>query len=372
MPYEYITKLAKNLYKIHIIMYNVDYMFKRNQTKLIRNKSLSFGGTEDVLIQSMCTFKTSNTNEIIKQINLCAKHGANLMRVSILDKEDANAIKVIKSKIKIPLVADIHYDYNLALLAMDSGVDKIRINPGNLNNKNEIIKIIEKAKEKDVIIRIGVNLGSIETNTNEEETHLLVEKALEYIKFFEENSFYKIIVSLKSSDPIITKQANELFASLSNYPLHIGVTESGYDEIGIIRSVAGLSPLLINGIGNTIRISLTKNPLKEIETCKRLLHDLNLYINYPTIISCPTCGRCKVQNTKEIAKKVFNFCIKNKKYIKVAIMGCIVNGIGEGKNADIGIAGANGKFIIFKKGQQIKVVDQENVLDEFYKIILEF
>ena len=344
-------------------------MYTREQTKVIKNKNLSFGGTNKVLIQSMSTFKTSDTKNVIKEIKKCEKVGADLMRVSVLDEDDANAIKEIKKHVKIPIVADIHFDYKLALKAMENGVDKIRINPGNIQNEDNLIKIIKKAKETDTIIRIGVNSGSISNEENIDESEKIVNLALKYIDFFEKHNFNKIVVSLKSSNPLTTIKVNRIFASKSNYPLHIGVTESGFDEIGIIRSVSSLSPLLLDGIGNTIRISLTHNPIKEINTCKRLLHDLNLYNEYPTIISCPSCGRCKVYYTKKYAEKVLNYCIKHKKYITVAIMGCIVNGIGEGKSADIGIAGANSTFIIFKKGQQLKIVDQENVLNELFKEI---
>lgn len=345
-------------------------MYTREQTKVIKNKNLSFGGTNKVLIQSMLTFKTSDVSNVIKEIKKCEKNGADLMRVSVLDDDDANAIKEIKKHIHIPIVADIHFDYKLALKCMDNGVDKIRINPGNIKNKDGLIKIIEKAKNTDTIIRIGVNSGSIpQINSNIDESEKIVNLALEYIDFFEKNGFNKLIISLKSSNPLTTIKVNRIFASKSDYPLHIGVTESGFDDIGIIRSVSSLSPILLDGIGNTIRISLTHNPVKEINTCKRLLHDLNLYDEYPTIISCPTCGRCKVNNTKKYAQKVLNYCLKHKKFITVAIMGCIVNGIGEGKSADIGIAGANSTFIIFKKGQQIKIVDQNNVLNELFKEI---
>src|SRR5574344_93623 len=345
-------------------------MIKREQARLVQNNTLYFGHSNNVLIQSMCDIKTSKVDEVIKEINKCARAGANLMRLSVLDEDDANAIKLIKSKVKIPLVADIHFNYKLALLAMENGVDKIRINPGNITNTDELKEIIECAKKYDVIIRIGVNSGSlpkdIEGKTEEEK---IVNSALRYIKFFEENNFYKLVISLKSSDPITTYKAYMMFSSLSDYPTHIGVTESGFDDIGIIRSVAGLAPLLINGIGNTIRISLTKNPLKEIETCKRLLHDLGLFKNYPTIISCPTCGRCEVNNTKIMAQKTLKYCIRKNKYLTIAIMGCIVNGIGEGKNADIGLAGGKDSFIIFKKGQIVRTISQKDALKElFYEI----
>lgn len=344
-------------------------MQKRENTFITQNHSLTFGGSNKILIQSMVTYKTSNIKNVIKQLINCKKAGADLMRVSVLDLKDAKSIKIIKKTVNIPIVADIHYDYKLAIAAIENGADKIRINPGNIENKNEIIKIIDAAKKYDVIIRIGVNSGSLKSKGDLNKEENLVNKALEYIKFFESENFNKIVVSLKDSDPLTTYKAYKLFSEKSNYPTHIGVTESGFGEIGIIRSISGLSPLLIQGIGNTIRISLTKDPLKEIETCKRLLHDLKLYDNYPTIISCPTCGRCKVNNTKKIAKEVLNYCLKNNKFISVAIMGCIVNGIGEGKNADIGIAGGKDVFIIFKKGKQIKTVNKNNVLQELYKEI---
>ncbi|MFA6666739.1 MAG: flavodoxin-dependent (E)-4-hydroxy-3-methylbut-2-enyl-diphosphate synthase [Bacilli bacterium] len=345
----------------------------REQTKLVKNKSLSFGKSNKILIQSMCDFKTSDTKNVIKQINECAKNGADLMRISILDDDDVNTIKIIKKHVKIPLVADIHLDYKLAIKAIDNGIDKIRINPGNITKKSELINILNEAKKYDTIIRIGVNSGSMPKNIKgKNEATKIVNAALQYINFFEKNDFFKIVVSLKSSNPITTYEAYSLFSKKSKYPLHIGVTESGFDEIGIIRSVAGLSPLLISGIGNTIRISLTHNPIKEIETCKRLLHDLNLYKNYPTIISCPTCGRCMVNNTKELAEKTLNYCVKNKKYITVAIMGCVINGIGEGKNADIGLAGANDSYVIFKHGKILKTIKAKDALKSLYEEIDNF
>jgi len=347
-------------------------MYTRAQTRIVKNHNLLFGKSNNILIQSMCDIKTSNVEKVIKQINACARCGANLMRVSVLDEDDANAIKIIKKSIKIPLVADIHFDYKLALLAMENGVDKIRINPGNIKNEDEIVKIIECAKKNDVIIRIGVNSGSLEHTEHANEADDLVNAALKYIDLFEKNNFFNIVVSLKSSNPITTYQAYKLFSEKSDYPLHIGVTESGFDDVGIIRSVAGLSPLLIDGIGNTIRISLTQDPLKEIDVCKKLLHDLGLYKNYPTIISCPTCGRCEVSNIKKIAQKILKYCIKNKKDLTISIMGCIVNGVGEGKNADLGIAGGKNSYIIFKKGQILKTVNSINVLDELYKEIDNF
>lgn len=348
-------------------------MKKREKTKQISIGNTQIGGQNKILIQSMCDIKTSNFIEVANQINECAKLGADLMRVSILDKEDALAIKEIKKRISIPLVADIHFDYKLGILAIENGADKIRINPGNIGSEENLKEIIVAAKKFNVPIRIGVNKGSLEkdlSDTNYSEEEKLVLSALKYIEKIEKYDFKNLVISVKASNPLITLNAYRLISQKTDYPLHIGVTESGYDEIGIIRSVSALAPLILDGIGDTIRISLTHNPLKEVKTCVRLLHDLNLYPNYPTIISCPTCGRCQVSDTAKIANEVLNFLIEHKKYITVAIMGCIVNGIGEGKAADIGLAGGKDSFIIFKKGQKLKIVEAKDVLNELFNEIM--
>lgn len=348
-------------------------MNTRINTKPVKVGNITIGGNNNIVIQSMCDVKTSKVDLVVKEINECASLGAQMMRVSVLDKEDTYAIKEIKKHISIPLVADIHFDYKLGLLAIENGADKIRINPGNIGGIDGLVAIINSCKTHNVPIRIGVNKGSLEKdlaendNLNEEEK--LVESALRYVEIFESYDFTNIVISVKASNPLVTLNAYRLIAKKTNYPLHIGVTESGYDEIGIIRSVSALAPLILEGIGSTIRISLTHNPQKEIKTCVRLLHDLGLYPNYPTIISCPTCGRCQVTNTAKIADEVLEYLIKNKKYTTVAIMGCIVNGVGEGKNADIGLAGGKNSFIIFKKGQVIKTVPQEEALSSLFEEI---
>ena len=347
----------------------------REKTRKITIGNLTIGGQDKILIQSMCDIKTSNVLEVAKQINECASLGADLMRVSVLDEEDALAIKEIKKLINIPLVADIHFDYKLGILSIENGADKIRINPGNIGDDQKLLEIINTAKKYNVPIRIGVNKGSLEKdliNVNLSEEEKLVSSALKYIEKFEKYDFRNLVISVKASNPLVTLNAYRLISSKTDYPLHIGVTESGYDEIGIIRSVSALSPLILDGIGDTIRISLTHNPQKEIKTCVRLLHDLGLYPNYPTIISCPTCGRCQVTNTAKIADQVLNYLIEHKKYITVAIMGCIVNGVGEGKAADLGIAGGNNNFIIFKKGNIIKTVNQSEALEALFEEINKF
>lgn len=336
----------------------------REKTKQIKIGNITLGGDNNVLIQSMCDIKTSNVKKVIKEINDCEKIGASLMRLSILDKKDALAIKEIKKNISIPLIGDIHYSDELALLAIENGIDKIRINPIN-TPRDKLISIINKANQYNVAIRIGLNEGSTTPEgKNITSINGLVNLALKTIKFFEENNFFNLVISIKSSSPLKTIKIYEKLAKNTNYPLHIGVTESGFDDIGIIRSTIGLSNLLLKGIGNTIRVSLTQNPQLEVITAKRMLHDLNLHPNYPTIISCPTCGRCKVNNLNEIVNKITAYLEENNINIKIAIMGCIVNGIGESKNADIGIAGANHKFIIFKNRKIIKTVEENNLFNE--------
>lgn len=343
----------------------------REQTKKIKVGNIFIGGCNKVLIQSMCDIKTSNYKEVIDQINSCQKAGADLMRVSIIDEDDIKALPVIKRNINIPLVADIHYASKFAIKAIESGVDKIRINPTN-TPKKELEKIIDCAKNHKVAIRIGINEGSIDINGKVIKTIKgLLDLAIETIYFFEERNFYNLVISIKTSDPLKTYKIYKRLAKLTDYPLHIGVTESGFEDIGIIRSTIGLAPLLKEGIGNTIRISLTKNPLLEIITAKRILHELGLYPNYPTIISCPTCGRCKVKNLDEIAKKITYFLEKNNYNIKISIMGCIVNGIGESVNSDYGIAGENKTFMILKKGKIIKKVKEDKIIEELENIILD-
>ena len=356
-------------------MFNNFNMNTREKTIPVKVGNIVIGGNNEVIIQSMCDVKTSKVDAVVKEINECTSLGAQMMRVSVFDKEDAYAIKEIKKQISIPLVADIHFDANLGILAIQNGADKIRINPGNIGSDEKLKELIDIAKEYDIAIRIGVNKGSLEKdliNSNISEEKKLVLSAKKYIEKFEKYGFKKLVISVKASNPLLTIKAYRLMAENTNYPLHIGVTESGYDEIGIIRSVSALSPLLLDGIGSTMRISLTHNPQKEIKTCVRLLHDLGLYKDYPTIITCPTCGRCMVQDTAKIADAILDYLIKNKKYLTVAVMGCIVNGIGEGKSADIGIAGGNGMYQIFSKGQVLKTTKAENVLEELFKIIDDF
>ena len=335
----------------------------RENTKAIRiDENTVIGGSNEVLIQSMCNIKTSNTEEVILQINECANLGAKLMRVSVLDEKDAISIKEIVKNITIPLIADIHFDYKLAILAMENGAKKIRINPGNIGSENNVIKIIECAKKYNVAIRIGVNSGSMDKEiydySSKLSAELMIKSIEKYIKIFEKHNFFNLVLSLKSSDIIETIEAYKLASEKFKYPLHIGITEAGIKEVSIMRSAAGLSPLLYLGIGNTIRISMTDDPKEEIIAAKALLNEFGLYKNMPKLISCPTCGRTEVDLTS-ISKEIYEYLKGIEKPITVAIMGCVVNGPGEAKNADIGLAGGKNSYILFKKGKIVEKISED-------------
>ena len=338
---------------------------KRTETKQIRIGRLTIGGQDKVLIQSMCKHKTSDVETIINEINECAVLGAKLMRVSVLDEEDAKAIAQIKKGINIPLVADIHFDANLAILAIKCGANKIRINPGNISDENKIKEIVELAKKKHVAIRVGANSGSVNKIMDEFDiplAHKLILSVKEQVELLEKYDFHDIVISLKASNIKETIRAYQLASEMFPYPLHIGITEAGPYELSVIRSTAGLAPLLLEGIGDTIRISITGDAKDEVIAAKRLLHDCGLYELYPTFISCPTCGRTQV-DVKPLGAKIFKYLEDNNYKITVAVMGCVVNGPGEAKNADIGIAGGKGQYVIFKKGEVIKKVSEDEAYD---------
>lgn len=350
-------------------------MYKRQDTRKITIGNITLGGQNKVLIQSMCNIKTSNYIEVAMQINKCAMLGADIMRVSIMDNDDANAIKKIKLLTKIPIVGDIHFDYKLALLAMDNGIDAVRINPGNIGKEENVKKVIEKAKEKKIPIRVGVNSGSLDSSIHDYSYHYnaktMIESAKKHIAILEKYGFYDIVISLKGSSVLETIEAYRLASQTFKYPLHLGITEAGVKEISLIRSTAGLSPLLLDGIGDTIRISMSDEPEEEIIAAKRLLHDIGLYPDYPTLVSCPTCGRTQVDVNK-LSKKVLDYLETIKKNIVVAVMGCAVNGPGEAKNADIGIAGGKNEFLIIKKGKIIGKVKESEAFEVLKKEIDNF
>ncbi len=347
-------------------------MHLRSETKQVKVGSYMLGGNERVYVQSMCNIKTSKVDEVVKQINECAFIGADLMRVSVLDMEDARAIKEIVSKISIPLIADIHFDYKLAIESINSGAAAVRLNPGNIGSEENVKQVVKLCKEKQIPIRIGVNSGSIDkdinNDTNKVKAKELVASAEKMVKMLEKYGFYDIVISLKGSHVQETIDAYRLAAEKFDYPLHLGITEAGPKDIGLIRSTAGIAPLLLDGIGNTIRISLSDEPQEEVRACNRLLKDLGIKSAYPYLISCPTCGRTQV-DLVPLAKRVLKYLEDNHIQKTVAIMGCIVNGPGEAKRADIGCAGGKGQWVIFKKEQIIKTVPDDKIFEELIKEI---
>ena len=345
---------------------------RRSETKQIRIGNITIGGSNKVLIQSMCNIKTSNVSEVVKQINECALLGADLMRVSVLDMEDAKAIKEIVKQISVPLIADIHFDYKLAIESINSGASAVRLNPGNIGSEENVKKVVELCKEKHIPIRIGVNSGSIDKNVNNDtlvvKAKELVESAAKTVEMLEKYGFYDLVISLKGSHVLETVEAYRLAAEKFAYPLHLGITEAGPKDIGLIRSTAGLAPLLLDGIGDTIRISLSDEPQEEVRACRRLLKDLEIRNDYPNLISCPTCGRTQV-NLVPLAKQVLKYLEDNHINKTVAVMGCIVNGPGEAKRADIGCAGGKGQWVIFKKERVIKTVPDDKIFEELVEEI---
>ena len=347
-------------------------MLKRNETRPAYLGQTKLGGQDKVLIQSMASIKTSRIEEVSAQINRCADLGCDIMRLSCLDMEDAKSFAEIKKRVRIPLVADIHFDYRFALEAIKGGVDAVRINPGNIGDIERIKQVVSACKEHRVPIRIGVNSGSLDKSISTGEPKVLgkhlVESAKKHVAILESLDFHDIVISLKGSSPLETIEAYKEAARIFPYPLHLGVTEAGPKDIGLIRSAATLSPLLLEGIGDTIRISLSDDPEEEVKACHRLLHDLGILADYPTFISCPTCGRTSV-NLIPLAKELQRY-VEEKRICKtIAVMGCIVNGPGEAKHADLGAAGGNGRWVIFKKGEILREVDDKDILVEMKKEI---
>jgi len=345
-------------------------MKARSKTRPVRIGNLTLGGSDRVLIQSMCSIKTSSVQEVSDQINRCAALGADLMRLSCLDEEDAAAFAKIKEKVSIPLVADIHFDYRLAISALEHGADAVRINPGNIGSRDRIAAVVACCKKKHAPIRVGVNSGSLDPSIYDGPGAIhaadLLNSVKKHVGILEELDFHDIVVSLKGSNVLETVKAYTLASQELPYPLHLGITEAGPKDVGLIRSAAGLSPLLLQGIGNTIRISLSDEPEEEVKACCRLLHDLGLYPDYPTFISCPTCGRTQV-DLLPLAHKIQAYLEEKRIPKTVAVMGCIVNGPGESKHADLGIAGGKGVWVIFKKGKPIRTVSDE----EAYSAMIE-
>ena len=340
-------------------------MANRNETRPVFIGGVQLGGQEKVLVQSMCSIKTEKVYEVSQQINECAALGVDLMRLSVLDENDARAFKEIKKLVFIPLIADIHFSYKLALLAIEAGVDAIRLNPGNIGSIEGIKAVVDACKERHIPIRIGVNSGSLDKEVyfgkDIIRSKMLVESARRHVKILEDLGFHDIVISLKGSDVRETIEAYRLAAKTFPYPLHLGITEAGPKDIGLIRSTAGLAPLLLDGIGDTIRVSLSDDPVEELKAANRLLHDLGLKVDYPTFISCPTCGRTQV-DLIPTAKAIQEYLETHHINRTVAVMGCIVNGPGEARHADIGAAGGKGRWVIFQKGEILREVDNEEIV----------
>ncbi len=340
-------------------------MVKRNETRKIMVGNVQIGGQNKVVIQSMCNTKTKDVEATVEQILKLEKVGCEIIRVACLDIEDAKAIKKIKERIHIPIVADIHFDYKIALQAIEAGVDKVRINPGNIGSEEKVKAVVNACKERNIPIRIGVNGGSLEKELLEKygkpTAKAMVESAKRHVEILEKLDFYDIAISLKASSLDLCIEAYEEAAKTFNYPLHLGITEAGTEFSGTIKSSIGLGILLREGIGDTVRVSLSDDPVKEVPVAKEILKDCNLYKS-PTIVACPTCGRTRI-DIIPMAKEVEEFLQTINADITVAVMGCAVNGPGEAKEADIGIAGGIDEGLLFKKGEIIKKVPQKEIVE---------
>lgn len=339
----------------------------RKLTKEIKIGNVYIGGNHPIAIQSMTNTDTKDVKRTIEQIIRLENEGCDIIRVAVPDEESAKALKIIKNNINIPLVADIHFDYQLAIKAIENGADKIRINPGNIGNSEKIKSVVEAAKDRNIPIRIGVNSGSLEKEMLFKyggiTAEAIVESALKNVLLLEKFGFYNIVISLKTTNVPLTVSAYNLISQKVNYPLHLGITEAGTIQAGTVKSAVGIGILLYMGIGDTIRISLTGDPAEEVRVGRQILKSLGLLNEGVELISCPTCGRTKI-NLIDLAKKVEEKTKSIKKNIKIAVMGCAVNGPGEAKEADIGIAGGNGEGLIFKHGHVYKKVKEDKLLDE--------
>ena len=345
----------------------------RNQTKEIRIGDVVIGGDHPVAIQSMTNTKTENVEATAAQINQLTAAGCDIIRCAVPTMDAAKALKEIKKQVQIPVVADIHFDYRLAIAAMENGADKIRINPGNIGSAERVKAVVDVAKERNIPIRVGVNSGSLEKDLVEKYHGVtaegLVESALDKVKLIEDMGYDNLVISIKSSDVMMCVKAHELIASQTDHPLHVGITEAGTIISGNIKSAIGLGLILHQGIGDTIRVSLTGDPLEEIKSAKLILKTLGLRQGGVEVVSCPTCGRTQI-NLIQLANQVENMVADIPLDIKVAVMGCVVNGPGEAKEADIGIAGGVGVGLLIKHGEIIKKVPEDQLLDTLREELL--
>lgn len=340
-------------------------MLLRNQTHEVKIGDRIIGGEHPILIQSMTNTRTDDVEATVEQILRLEEAGCEIIRSTVPDEAAAKALDKIRSRIHIPLVADIHFDYKMAIAAIENGADKIRINPGNIGSRERVQMVVDKAREYNVPIRVGVNSGSLEKSIVKKYGKVtaegLVESALDKVKMIEDMGYGNLVISIKSSNVPMCAKAHELLAPKTNHPLHVGITESGTVTSGNIKSAAGLGIILYAGIGNTIRVSLTGDPVEEIKSAKMLLRDLGLRTGGVEVISCPTCGRTKI-DLISLANRVETMVAGIEKPLKVAVMGCVVNGPGEAKEADLGIAGGIGEGLLIRKGEIIKKLPEDELL----------
>ncbi|MDX1775428.1 MAG: flavodoxin-dependent (E)-4-hydroxy-3-methylbut-2-enyl-diphosphate synthase [Desulfobulbales bacterium] len=345
-------------------------MITRRQTRLINIGSVPVGGDAPITVQSMTNTDTRKVEETVSQIKGLEAAGCELIRVAVVDMEAAGAIRSIRDQIQIPLIADIHFDHRLAVASMENGAQAIRINPGNIGGAKKLAKVVDAAKAHAVPIRVGINSGSLEKDILKKHVHptpeALTESALRNVRLLESQNFHEMKISIKSSDPLTTVEAYRQLASRCDYPFHLGVTEAGGLIAGTVKSSVALGTLLYEGIGDTFRISLTRDPVEEVRVGYEILRSLDIRHRGPELISCPTCGRCQV-NLFNLAEEVERHIQTMETPLKIAVMGCVVNGPGEAKEADIGVAGGKGVGIIFKKGKLFKKVSENKLLEVFLK-----
>lgn len=343
---------------------------QRRKTKQIQLGSVKIGGGAPITVQSMTNTKTNDVEATVRQIEQLVNAGCDIVRMAIPDMEAASAIEKIKLAVAVPLVADIHFDYRLALAAIERGIDGLRLNPGNIGNPDHVAAVVKAAKKYNIPIRIGVNAGSLDQRLlakygGHPVAEAMVESALNHIKILENLDFYNIKISLKAHDVPLTIKAYQAMSQAVDYPLHLGITEAGTKQTGAIKSAVGIGALLSQGIGDTVRISLTGDPVEEVKVANEILKSLNLKSCGPTLISCPTCGRCNI-DLAFIAEQVERRLTDIDKPIKVAVMGCVVNGPGEAREADIGIAGGKGEGLLFRKGKIIKKVPEYELVGTLF------
>ncbi len=344
----------------------------RHQTRQVTVRGLALGGGAPVVVQSMTNTKTADVADTLGQIERLAQAGCQMVRLAVPDMEAANALAEIRKKTDLPLVADIHFDHRLALAAIEAGVDKIRINPGNIGGSDRVRQVSQACRQRGLPIRIGVNSGSVERDLLAQyggpTPQALVESALRHVALLEQADFYDIVVSIKASSVSATVEANRMLAQRCGYALHLGVTEAGTPASGIVKSAAGIGALLLDGIGDTIRVSLTADPVEEVPAAWRILQACGLRPNAPELVSCPTCGRTCI-DLIALANRVEQALAMRDLPLKVAVMGCVVNGPGEAREADIGIAGGRGEGVLFSKGQILKKVPEDALFDELMQEI---